>query len=728
MEFKEIFGTKARWTVYPEDKRGLPLIRKSFSAKGIKKATLTICGLGYFEAYLNGNKISADLFVPCFSDYFHRDFSHFNYPLPGETSKHRIYVCRYDATDLLREGENVLAVILGGGWLTQRKKINEGKVNFSEELYLCFSLEMEDEEGRKEVFSDKNLRYTLSHIVRSNVYLGEKVDFRRYKREYYLPGFDDASWKNPAEREDFGSPLYVQDVLADTVCERIKPKVIFKGWNRIVVDAGKNVTGWVKVKGRGRVTVCHAESFSGRKLNYDSIGEGKQQSLFIGMKEGDEGRQYFCFSGFRYAEIRGRVTDYEVEVVHIPFRETSVFESDNKVLNWLHDAYKLTQLNNMHGGIPSDCPHREKLGYTADGQLTTETALLCFDSRAFYRKWFADILDCQDEKTGHVHHTAPLMGGGGGPGGWGGGIVFAPYKYYTVLGEEEYIASLLPAMEKWLRHMRNECMGPGEERDLIVRERKGGWCLGDWCTLEKTVIAEPFVNTYLYIKALDRVKELCAACGREFAFSGEREKCVDAIKRVYLDKNKKPCQRGIQGADFFFADLGLLTDEEVQKAVLKYDEMGYFDVGIIGIEVLLDYLFNHGYEEVGTKLLCSEKLGSFGYMKNRGATTIWEYWEEKKSQDHPMFGSAVKYLFYGVAGIRYDVGFRKITIKPSLYGGLSHLKCSLVRPDVTVNVEYDKIGDKEKYVVSYSGIAEVTVEWKEEKFILEQNKPICLEK
>lgn len=728
MEFVEVFGNNARWTVYPE-KKGAPLVRKSFSVKNVKKAALTICGLGYFEAYINGEKISADLFVPCFSDYFHRDFSHFNYPLPGEESKHRIYVCRYDVTGLIKEGENVLAVLLSGGWLTQRKKINEGKVNFSEELYLCFSLKTEDEEGEKEVYSDKDLRYIPSHIVESNVYLGEKVDFRRYKKEHYLPGYDDSSWARPAEREDFGSPLYIQDVPADAVCERINPKVVYKGWNRIVVDAGKNVTGWLKVKGKGRVSVCHAELLSGKRLDYSTIGEGKQKSLFIGMRDGVAGRQYFCYSGFRYAEIKGKVTDFEVEVVHIPFKETATFESDNKVLDWLFDAYKLTQLNNMHGGVPSDCPHREKLGYTADGQLTTETALLCFESKSFYRKWFADILDCQDEKTGHVQHTAPLMGGGGGPGGWGGGIVFAPYKYYTLFGEEDYISTLLPAMEKWLLHMRKECMGEGEGRDLIVRERKGGWCLGDWCTLEKTKIAEPLVNTYLYIKALDRVKELCAACGRKYDFDGEREKCVEAIKRVYLDKNKKTCQRGVQGADFYFADLGLLTEEEIENVVKGYDEKGYMDVGIIGIEVLLDYLFTHGYEETGTKLLCSEKPGSFGYMKNKGATTLWEYWDDrKKSKDHPMFGSAVKYLFYGVAGIRYETGFKKVTVCPALYGGLKHLKCSLIRPNMTISVAYDRVGEKEKYEVLYTGESEVRVVVAGESFTLTPNVTFYWEK
>lgn len=727
MTFEETFGKNARWTVYPETKKGLPVVRKAFSIAKSGKTELIICGLGYFEAYLNGKRISNDYFTPVFSDYFYRDFSHYNYPLPGEETKHRIYVCRYDVSDLMKEGENVLVVVLAGGWLTQRKKTAEGKVNFSEELYLCFALKT----GKEEIFSDKTLRYAPSHIVESNVYFGEKVDYGRYKQEWFLPGFDDSGWSCPAEKEDFGSPLYFQDIPSDTVCERIVPKLLYKFGRYAVYDAGKNVTGWVKVRGRGRVVVCQAESMRGkRRLDFTAIGGGvqKQKDEYRGLTLETEAHPTFRWNGFRYFSVYGKVDECVVEVVRVPFKEVATFECDNKVLNWFFDAYKLTQLNNMHGGIPSDCPHREKLGYTADGQLTTETALLCFDCKDFYRKWIADIVDCQDEKTGHVHHTAPLMGGGGGPCGWGGAIVFAPYKYFTLLGEEEYIATLLPAMEKWINHIRTECMGEGEYRDLIVRERKGGWCLGDWCTLGKTAIAQPFVNTCLFITALRQYREMLSACGKDYPYEEAEKACAEAIKRVYWDEKKQTCQKGVQGADFFMADLGLIPDEEGKKAAASYAARGYMDVGIIGIEYLFRYLFSHGMEEEAYRLLTSEKLGSFGYMMDSGASTLWEYWDGKKSQNHPMFGSPIKYLFYGLAGIRYETGFRSIVIRPALYGDLTRLKCSLTRPNVTVSVEYSKESGKEKYVLTYTGDSRVTAELDGKRYEMASGVPLYLEK
>ena len=126
--------------------------------------------------------------------------------------------------------------------------------------------------------------------------------------------------------------------------------------------------------------------------------------------------------------------------------------------------------------------------------------------------------------------------------------------------------------------------------------------------------------------------------------------------------------------------------------------------------------------------MTSEKYGSFGYMKNRGATTLWEYWNGAKSQNHPMFGSVVKYLFYGVAGIRYSPGFRSIIIRPALYGGLNDLKCTLTRPNVTVNAHYYKQDQTEIYEVSYSGTAEVAVELNGKTISLSSDKPVRLQK
>ena len=179
------------------------------------------------------------------------------------------------------------------------------------------------------------------------------------------------------------------------------------------------------------------------------------------------------------------------------------WKSSDERLNWLFETYVRTQLNNFHCGVPSDCPHRERLGYTGDGWLTAQCAMLLLDVRDFYKKWIRDIFDCQDPVTGHVRHTAPFYGGGGGPGGWGGAIVWMPYFYYAAYRDEGFLREAFPHIRKYLACMESFC-----QNGLVVKEIEGGWCLGDWCTPEAVRLPEAFVNTFFYIRLMMLADEI----------------------------------------------------------------------------------------------------------------------------------------------------------------------------------------------------------------------------
>ena len=138
----------------------------------------------------------------------------------------------------------------------------------------------------------------------------------------------------------------------------------------------------------------------------------------------------FTWFGFQYFEVKGNAKVTDCVVIHSDVKVSSTFSSSDETLNWLREAYLRTQLDNMHCGIPSDCPHVERRGYTGDGQLTCNAAMIQLDGEKFYRKWIQDIADCQDSITGHVQYTAPYIPSGGGPGGWGCAIVMVPYVFY----------------------------------------------------------------------------------------------------------------------------------------------------------------------------------------------------------------------------------------------------------------------------------------------------------
>ena len=301
----------------------------------------------------------------------------------------------------------------------------------------------------------------------------------------------------------------------------------------------------------------------------------------------------------------------------------------------------------MHAGVITDCPHREKLGYTGDGQLTADLALTLLDSEKFYEKWLRDIADGQDPESGHVQHTAPFEGGGGGPGGWGGAIVIVPYMLGLRHGRKDILRTYYPNMKKYISYMESRCEG-----GIVVREEEKGWCLGDWCTPEKIAIPEPFVNTYFLIKCLDYMTEIAEALQEDSAVWAKKSEEYKAnLKRHYYDGAAHTYCGGIQGADAFAVDIGL-GDERLMSAIAdKYEKLGAFDTGIFGTDILIRILFENGFGDVAMKLLTSEKKNSFGEWLRRGETSLCEYWGGRASHNHHMFGAPLRYIFSHALGV-----------------------------------------------------------------------------
>ena len=335
----------------------------------------------------------------------------------------------------------------------------------------------------------------------------------------------------------------------------------------------------------------------------------------------------------------------------------------------------------MHGSIPSDCPHRERLGYTGDGQVAAAATMMTMDCQDFYRKWMQDILDTQDTISGHVQHTAPLGGGGGGPVGWGGAIVIVPYRYFKQYGDTELLETAWEPILKWLKYLQTRM-----EEYLIVREEPKGWCLGDWVTLEPIVLPEPFVNTCLFIRCLDMLLETASLIGKQAdipVLEALQQSCRTAVEKTYFDPATGHFCGGIQGADAYGLYAGLGDDRTKQLLIEKYDTLGHFDTGFIGTDVLLEVLFRLGAADTAFKLFQAEDMGSFLYMKRHGATTIWERWDGKESQDHPMFGGCLRHLYEGFLGIRQAYGtggYSSVTVEPQMPEGLEYIRGSLKTP------------------------------------------------
>lgn len=664
----------AKW-IAPDVKSASPIITRFFTAKPGETATLTVTGLGYFEASLNGKKLGCDLLSPNPTDYEKRDFSKITYPCRDRFT-HRIYYKTFELTDLA--SENKLEIQLGGGWFVQEDRTAEGELSYGDRVKCIYSIEFSD----RTINSDGTESWRQSEIVYSNIFFGEVIDptvERENRIVITLPDPD--------------SELCPEIGAPDREIRRIEPKRIGK-----VFDVGENISGYVRLKTKpgyvGEVTLRFSEELNNGELDFTSTGyrynspSGKQQIMtdtFICDGSDRIFEPKFVWHCFRYFDVTGEFESVEAVVVHSDVKVTSGFESDSEGCNFLYDTFVRTELDNMHGSFPSDCPHRERLGYTGDGQITALTSMLLLDSREFYRKWIRDILDCQDPDTGHVQHTAPFMGGGGGPGGWGSAVIIVPYRFWKVFGETDILKECYPAMKKWIGYLIEHSEG-----SLVVREEEGGWCLGDWSALGKQFnqsVPEPLVNSYYLVATLGMMREIAEVLGEaeefeKLGYSKLEADTLEAIKRTYFtgDYDRD------QGKLVYGAALGLVSMDECAE---YYDKLGHFDTGFLGTDILCELLFESGHADVFGKLMESEEIGSYLYMKRNNATTIWEsWWNEGASHCHPMMGGAARQLFTGILGIRpTSPGFESFEIKPNLPKSMNYAKGFITTASGRISVE-----------------------------------------
>jgi len=692
MKQQEMFGN-AKW-IGPSPECEAPLMRRDFNAKNCKSAKIIICGLGFFELYLNGKKVTDEILVPAYTDYEDRPNMKLNYPLSDKQS-HRILCMEYNLKDGIKDGKNTLGVILGNGWYHQNKHRDEGNVEYGK-VKLCFKLDLIDDNGVITILSDEGITWKQSYITSNNIYFGEEHDYRLYDENWATADID-SSWKNVLPAEEPKTEFYMQECPGDKAVEYVTPVLVKDFGTYSVYDAGRNISGFPMVvsekAGETVSLLCTEEINADQTVNPESCDSIRQPQRDVYITDGSGIEMYpkFTWHGFRYFTLTNNAKPTRCAVVHANIACNSSFVSDNETLNWLYQAYVNSQLTNMHAGVPSDCPHIERLGYTGDGQLCCEAAMMMLDSKAFYRKWMDDIADCQDKNTGHIQHTAPFSGGGGGPGGWGCAIVEVPYIYYKHYGDIEVLKKYLPNMMAYIYYMESRCEG-----GLVVREEKGGWCLGDWCTKNGMELPEPYVNTYFYIKSMIEVKEIAQILGEPscIGFLDERiERCRRAITNAYYSEQSHNFIGNVQGANAFAVDLGLGCSDTYRNLVQKYSAHPEFDTGIFGTDILIRILFERGNSLLAYRLLTNENEGSYYNMKKNGATTLWEIWQGYRSHNHPMFGAPVRYLFPYLLGIKQpeeSVGYEKIVIEPHFVVGLNRAKGHITTPKGAVSVSYEK--------------------------------------
>lgn len=686
MQFQDIFGS-ARW-ITAEDTGICPILRKNFEIDRIpEKAELTILGFGGFVFYINGQRVTEDLFLPLTSEFEPR-------PMPDDQElSPRAYVYRYDLSNCLTIGKNTLSVMLGSGWYTKTTSV---PAPYGEKK-LAFLLKLEDNGEVVDIVSDESVKWRGSYVSKSEFEYGQEFqDYTDWDDAMLTAEYDDSAWGNAVLAKPLNTDYQFTDCPRDGVRATYRPALIRKDGNVRVYDAGKNLSGYPVLRSvrAGKITVEFSEEKTEDSDIYRAPGFVQRLEFTVG----DEPRvlaPLFTWLGFRYFSVEGDAEVLSVQETYADIAVDSSFECSDAVLNWLYKTYLNTQLNNVHTGIPSDCPQLERRGYTGDGQLVCRAAMACLDMKKLYRKWIADISDCQDRKSGHVQYTAPYVCSGGGPGGWGCAIVVLPYEYWKFYGDDVYARTMYPQMQEYIRFLDEH------SENLLVKidMPANAWCLGEWCTNDPVALPAPFVNNYFYVKSLEKMIEIARHIGREEDIPGmetkikERRRATEIAYKNTWDGN---FIGGNQGANAFALDMGIGDDRTRRCFIEYYDKKPYYDTGIFGTDIVTRLLFSYGREDIAYRLLTNGEPLGFAKWMQWGATTLWEYWYDRRSHNHPMFGAVLAYFFEYILGIQQksdSFGYRRVTINPASIAALSFAKGHMTVEQGQIAVAYETAAD-----------------------------------
>lgn len=673
-----------------------PMFRKNFylDKENVQNAKIYVQGIGYAYYYINGQKISEDLFLSPQSNY--NDILWYNV---------------YDVSKLIKKGKNTIAVICGNGFYNVCTQTTWGHQNAEYRDNPKFILRLEID-GETVVKSDNSwVCQEDSYITYNQVYTGEKVDFRKYEKAWTEVNFDDSAWK-PAVI-DLSPP---KGKFMECKCEPLREKEylqavqIYQNGNKYVLDFGKNLSGYVRVNISGkagtRLILRHAEEiFEDKTLKQNGnerycFAEGFQTDEII---LGDEEILYspiFTYHGFRYVEIEGldrrpNATEFIAVFVHQDFARKTHFECGDALFNYIYNGGVRSTYSNTHYAL-TDCPTREKLGWINDTQASCEQTFINFDIAKFYEKWMEDIKAAMRE-DGVLPCVVPSFG-------WSfkfGSVVDAalfeiPFRYYEYTGNAKMLIDCLPYMYRNIEYY---------SKKIALKEYDG--MLRDWLGGGTPAVPVPsdFIQRVLEIKHL----RIIAVAEK---LSGNQEKSLQALQKreekrklfieEYYTENGE-CTVDTQASIAMSIGEGIYSNlETLKRQLIRRVEKDEFQItcGMTGSQYLYDALTLCGKSEYAYKLLKETKPGYASWFE-QGATTLWECFKlENVSHNHHMYSCVVAWLFKGLLGIAPKASEDTLVLNPQFIKEMEYCKGYVTWKGKKIDLEWKVVNGGFEYSVS----------------------------
>lgn len=652
-----------------------PLFRKTFTLEEQPvHARLHIAGLGYYEAYLNGEKTGAAVLDPGWTDY----------------GKHVLY-STFDVKDQLQAGGNTLGVLLGNGWYNPmpidhfarwnlREILTIGQPKFIAELHLTFA------DGRQEVIpSDTSWKHGDSWILYNDVYLGERQDGRLKVAGWAQADFDDSEWPATSLTGAPGGKLVPQLQPAIEITRRLPAKKVTQLAPGVhVVDFGQNFAGWIHLKVRG-------EAGDSLRLRYGELlfedgsvnglttvatqlkeafglkgGPGvpptawQEDTYIIGGHEAEYYQPHFTFHGFRYVQIWGypgelRPEDVEGLRLNANLSQAGTFHCSNEDFNRIQEMCEWTFLSNVFS-IESDCPGREKFGYGGDMVTAGEAYIFNYDMANFYRKTVQDFAD-EVRPLGGMPEIAPdvgidskTLGDGSGPIGWQLAFPFLQDLLYRFYGDRLLLEKHYPACKRLVGFLQS-----------VAENNRINIGLSDHALLNEK--PEAFTSTAFYY----HIVQLTARFARTLGHTDDvrqYEQLADTIRAILLEEEYTPdngcfanCNQTAQSFALWYE---LMPPEDRKPAYDRLQDSiragwnGHLSTGIFGTKMMLDIFRRDHRPDLAYEVTNQPDFPGWRHMLANDATTLWESWRGQAngpSHNHPMFGSISEWFYRSVLGI-----------------------------------------------------------------------------
>lgn len=687
--------------LYKEDPA--PLFRKEFQlSKPIRQARLYISGLGYYEAFLNGQRVGDHLLDPAWTMY----------------SK-RVFYSTYDVTDQVQVGGNCIGVTVGKGWYNPLPLKMWGWLNLREHLTIgrprfIAQLNLEYTDGTKSsIVSDESWSVAEGPILRNNIYLGEVYDARREISGWDRSGFDVSTWSKAALAKEPIGKLQAQPLPPVRITTTLKPVKITEPQKSVYIfDMGQNFSGLVRLKldvPKGAAinlrygellkkdgtlnpmtSVCGQIKGKARDEEGELINVGDpvrpsvawQGDTYIA--RGDGGEVYtprFAWHAFRYVEMTGYPGKPTLDMMeglrlNTDVAETGAFLCSNEMFNAIQKMCRWTFLSNIFS-VQSDCPHRERFGYGGDLVNTSDAFMLNYDMANFYAKAVCDWQDSA-RPDGMLTDTAPFVGINYCGVGWAMTHPQLQLQLYQYYGDKRLMEQQYETSKRWL--------------DLVASKNPEHIITKGLSDHEGLAAApSPAMVTPLYYQSARMLAKMAKLLGR----SREAQKYQDLAKKIriaYLDKFMETetgkFGPGTQAGQCFALYSGLVPQDQRDGAFkfllddIRIKHKGHLSTGIYGTKYMLALLSQEGYADVVYDIVNQKTFPGWGYMLENDATTLWEHWafsDNTFSHNHPMFGSVSQWFFNWLGGIQPHpeaVGFDRIIIRPQIVNDLQWVKSS----------------------------------------------------